>query len=110
MGQDDGVSRDRVIVEATRRALVDDIRRARTNGALGALLILPGGGIALGSWTLPLGPSAMLACVILVVALIPSAAVILARSAYTISASRRRLRELEERTALPVARVRTGST
>ena len=38
MGLDDGVSRDRVIVEATRRALLDAIRRARTNSVLGVLI------------------------------------------------------------------------
>jgi hypothetical protein len=108
MGLGDGVSRDRVIVEATRRALLDDIRRARTNSVLGVLLVLLGCGIAFGSWTMPIGYPAMFVCGGIGLTLIPSGVAVLARSAYTISASWRRLRELEERTALPVARVRTG--
>ena len=108
MGSDDGVSRDRVIVEATRRAMLDEIRRARTNAVMGALLILLGGAIAVGAWAVPLGYPTLLVCGLLGMMLVPAGIAILARSAYSISASWRRLRELEARTALPVARVRSS--
>jgi len=108
MGQDDGVARDRVIAEAKRRALREDIGRARSNGVLGVLLLLLGGGIAFGSWSLPVGYPAMLVCGGVGLTLIPAGLAVLARSAHTISTSRRRLRDLAERTQLPVARVRSG--
>ena len=105
MGKDD-VARDRVIVAATRRALVDDLRRARSNGVLGVLLALLGCGVAFGAWTLPIGFPSMVVCGGVGLMLIPCGLAVLARAVYTISTSWRRLRELDARTALPVARVR----
>jgi hypothetical protein len=106
MGLDDGVARDCVIVAATRHALVDDLRRARRSGVLGVLLSLLGCGVAFGAWTLPIGFTSLVLCGGVGLTMIPCGLAVLARAGYTISISWRRLRELDARTALPVARVR----
>src|SRR5688572_13478502 len=108
MALDDGVSRERVIVEATRQALLEDIRRARGRIVAGMLLMLLGSGIATGGWQLSPGLVTLLVWGGVGLTLIPFGLAVVARAAYTISVSRRRLRELDERTALPVARVRSG--
>jgi len=106
MGKDDGVARDCVIVAATRRALVDDLRRARSSALLGVLLALLGCGVAVGAWVLPLGFTSLVVCGGVGLMLIPCGLAILARAVYMIASSWRRLRALDARTALPVARVR----
>jgi hypothetical protein len=101
MGRDDGLSKDRVIAEATRRALRDDMRRAYVNSVFGAVLVALGAGITFG--ILGVG---MFVWSIFGMMLIPFGVAVIARAAYTIATSRRRLRDLDERTSLPVARVR----
>jgi hypothetical protein len=109
MGQDDGVARDRVIAEATRHALQGDLRRAWRRLAGGVLLVVLGCAVAAGSAGLPFFGIGLLAIGgSLGLLLIPLGIAVLAGAAYTISSGRRRLRELAERTALPVARVRPG--
>lgn len=102
MGRDDELSKDRVVVEATRRALRDDLRRAYVNSVLGALLAALGASITFG--VLGVG---MFVWGLFGMMLIPFGVAVIARSVYTVATSRRRLRDLDERTALPVARVRT---
>lgn len=107
MGQDDA-SRYRVIMEATRRALQDDIRRARNQILLGLLMILAGSAIGVVLIiVMLLGAPSVLVWGSFGITPIPFGIARLARGAYTIASSRRRLRNLDEQTALPVARVRT---
>ena len=108
MGQDDGVARDRVITAATRHALLDDLRRARGHGVIGVLVAMLGAGIALGAWTVPMGFAARILCGGIGLTMIPCSLAIVARAAYAMAAAWRRLRELDARTGLPVARVRSG--
>lgn len=108
MGQDDGAARDRVITVATRRALLEDLRRARAHGALGVLLVVLGGGVALGVNALLLGPLGLLLCGGVGLTLILFGLGLTARAAYRMAAAWRRIQELDERTGLPVARVRSG--
>jgi hypothetical protein len=105
MGQDDA-SRYRVIMEATRRALLDDIGRARSQIFLGVLMVLAGSAIAAVLVMVMLrGAPWVLAWGSFGVTPIPFGIARLARGTCTISASRRRLRSLDAHTALPVARV-----
>lgn len=106
MGQDDGASRYRVIMEVTRRALQDEIRRARSQILLGVLMVLAGSAIAVVLVVaMRRGTPWMLLWASFGITPIPFGIARLVRGAYTISSSRRRLRNLESQTALPVARV-----
>lgn len=108
MGQDDGVARDRVIAEATRHALQGDLRRAWRRLAGGVLLLGLGCAVAAASAGPFVGVGLLAIGGSLGLLLIPLGIAVLAGAVYTISSSRRRLRELAEQTALPVARVRPG--
>lgn len=109
MGQDDGVARDRVIAEATRHALQGDLRRAWRHFAGGVIILALGGAVAAASAGMPFFGVGLLAISgSLGLLLIPLGLAVLAGAVYTISSSRRRLRELAEQTTLPVARVRPG--
>ena len=108
MGHDDGVGRDRVITVATRLALREELQRARRHGVLGVLLAALGAGIAFGAWTLPIGFPALVVGGGIGLTLIPCGLAALARGAYAAAMAGRRLRELDERTGLPVARVHSG--
>jgi hypothetical protein len=108
MRHDNGVGRDRVITVATRHALREDLRRARSHSVIGVLVAALGAGIALGAWTLPIGFPAMVVCGGIGLTLIPGGLAALARGAYAAVTAWRRIRELDERTGLPVARVHSG--
>jgi len=102
------VARDLVITAATRQALLDTQRRSRRHAVLGALLAVLGAGIALGAWTLPIGFPALLLCGGIGLTIIPCGIAVVARAMYAMAATWRSLRELDERTGLPVALVRSG--
>jgi hypothetical protein len=107
MGQDDA-SRYRVIMDATRRALQDDLRRAQNQMLLGLLMILAGSAIAVVLVAVMLlGAPSMFVWGSFGITPIPFGIARLVRGACTLASSRRRLRNLDEQTALPVARVRT---
>jgi hypothetical protein len=105
MGPDDGASRYRVIMEATRRALREDIHRARNQMLLGVLMALAGSAIGIVLVIVALFAPSALIWGSFAVAPLPLGLARLARGAHTIAASRRRLRHIDEQTALPAARV-----
>ncbi|HWO20299.1 MAG TPA: hypothetical protein VNO30_16130 [Kofleriaceae bacterium] len=106
MGSDDGAARYRVIMEATRRALREDIHRARTQMLAGALMILTGSAVAVVLVSVMLlGAPSVLIWGSFAITPVPYGIARLTRGARTAAASRRRLRHIDEQTALPVARV-----
>jgi hypothetical protein len=107
MGRDDGVARELVVVEATRRALLDRCRSAWLTLAFGVVLMLIGGTIEFAAWTAPLGLTPIMYSGIGLVVIAFGFATV-ARAVWAYASSRRRLRELAARTQLPVARVRAG--
>lgn len=101
-----GESRNRMITEATRQALIQEARRARRNLPLGVALVLVGAAIATAVWKVTAGHVPGVVTIIgggTGLMMIPFGIAVLAQSARTISTSRRGVRELEA--SLPVARI-----
>jgi hypothetical protein len=97
-------SRDRLIVQAKRKALIDDVRRARRSLPSGIVLVAVGAGITAAGLILPLGPFPMMAVSLFGLAVVPFGVAILGRAAYTITSAPRKIRELDT-LALAPARV-----
>jgi multisubunit Na+/H+ antiporter MnhG subunit len=100
MGRDDGLSKDRVVVEATRRALRDDLRRAYANSVLGATMVAFGAGLTFGVLGVRLFTSSTFGMMVT-----PFGVAVLARAVYTIATSWRRLRDPDGRTSLARKRI-----
>jgi hypothetical protein len=99
-----GESRNRMIAQATRQALVQDIARARANIPAGAALVLAGIALVICVWQLGLGLVASVLGGGIGLIVIPLGLAVLGKAAGTIGTSRKKIRELDER-MLPSARV-----
>ena len=99
-----GESRDRMITQATRQALVQDIQRARANIPAGGAMVLAGIAIVTVVWQTGLGLVASVLGGGIGLIVIPLGLAVLGRAAATITTSKRKIRELDAR-MLPAARV-----
>lgn len=99
-------SRERMITQATRQALMADARRARSNIPYGAGLMIAGMAVAGIFWQAALGLVITILGAGIGLMMIPFGIAVLAQSTRTITTSRRQLRELDAATSLPPARIR----
>jgi hypothetical protein len=99
-----GESRDRMITQATRQALVQDIQRARANIPAGGGMVLAGIAIVALVWQTGLGLVASVLGGGIGLIVIPLGLAVLGRATATITMSKRKIRELDAR-SLPAARV-----
>ncbi len=89
-------SRARLILDAQRQALVQDMRRARRSLPSGIVLIVLGAALATTGLVLPLTVMSLVFIVGLGMMMIPFGIAVLARAWQTLTAAPRKLRELDE--------------
>lgn len=101
-----GESRDRMITQATRQALVQDIQRARGNLPGGAALVAAGIALVVLVWQLGLGLVMTVLGAGVGMIVIPLGIAVLGKAAATITTSKKKIRELDARSLAPARVVR----